>query len=597
MKAHLSKLTLVTLFLALFAFRATHVTTKELGWDVLGYYLPLPAAFIHDDFQLNDITWLEEANENYDLTGTLYMVGKSPRGENMYFFLFGTAVFYSPFFFVGHLLAPILGFEQDGFSQPYQYAMALGCMLYVLIGLIFLRKILRLYFNEWITSVVMIVVVLATNYAHHLTLKNMETVTLLFMFVAMIVWNTIKWHEQQKLKNLLAIGVSIAFMAIIKPSEIVVGIIPVLWGISNVASLQEKIQTITRHWKQFALTIAFGLLVLFPQLLYWKITTGTWIYDSYKNPGVGLDFTSPHIIDALFSYKKGWFLYTPVAVLFIMGLYFTGKQNKSGRLAILSYFFISFYIITSWSEWWYGAAFSNRPLITTYPLLAIGFGYLLSWAFQHKIWKFVVLTFVASAMILNQFMWWQMRHYILDPYRMTKNYFWATFLSTSVDSETRELMAVERDFSGKMIFPKNGYYEIEVDGLTNSAYENQLIEVAEAREFALTIKKPFEEITQKDHAWITISFEWEVDSNATAELPIFITTFERKEGTYQYVATDFATDSKTENGWSKLSVDYLTPIVRSKSDDFKCYIWNRGRLEFRIRNFDLKVWEKKPSFL
>ena len=124
-------------------FRFSHTThDREIAWDILGYYMPLPATFIHHDPLLKDVEWLIKVNEEKDLTGTLYMISSNDQGEPMYFFFFGMALFYLPFFFIGHLFAMLGGFPMDGFSTPYQYSMVVGAVLYTIIGLFYFRKIL-----------------------------------------------------------------------------------------------------------------------------------------------------------------------------------------------------------------------------------------------------------------------------------------------------------------------------------------------------------------------------------------------------------------------------------------------------------------------
>lgn len=59
---------------------------------------------------------------------------------------------------------------------------------------------------------------------------------------------------------------------------------------------------------------------------------------------------------------------------------------------------------------------------------------------------------------LNQFQWWQLRNYILDPYRTTKAYYWSIFLKTKPDASTAKLKRVERDFSGGFEFKNREEY-------------------------------------------------------------------------------------------------------------------------------------------
>ena len=86
MKSLLSKSSIVVL-IALSAFiiifRTTHISKKEISWDVLGYYLYLPATFIYHQPALNDISWLKKINDEKQLTGTLYQVSSNDKGEPM----------------------------------------------------------------------------------------------------------------------------------------------------------------------------------------------------------------------------------------------------------------------------------------------------------------------------------------------------------------------------------------------------------------------------------------------------------------------------------------------------------------------------------
>jgi hypothetical protein len=580
----------------------SNVIEKEISWDVLGYYLYLPATFIHHDPLLTDITWLQKISAEKHLADTLYMVSSNELGEPMYFFLMGTALLYLPFFFIGHLFAFLLGYSMDGFSMPYQYAMVFGGVLYTLIGLMFLRKILRLYFSEKLTSILLLLLVFGTNYIHHLTLKNLETVNVLFMFSTIVIWNTIKWHENNKFKNLIFIGLSSAFMALVKPTEIFILLIPILWNVISLNELKEKFKLVICFKKQILITFLLCLIIVLPQMSYWFIRTGSIIYDSYKNPGVGLDLLSPHILDALFSYRKGWLIYTPIMLFSLVGFYFMYLNNRRIVLASLTYFICSFFIIASWSEWWYGAAFSIRPLITLYPILIISLGYFLTFIYSKSRFYSVAIGVMCTAFIfLNQFQWWQLKNYILEPYRTTKEYYWATFLKTSNDEKDKELLLVNRDFSGVNVFNnKEKYYKISQNLVSFEKDKNLVKEKGEKfyriqnnQEFLSLFEKQYKELTTKDHAWVIATLKVRsIDSSK--QLPCLTLTIERKEGAYGYFSKELKTDSvNNEKGWTKYSYEYLTPEIRNTKDLFKCYIWNRSQTTFEIKDVKFEIYERK----
>jgi hypothetical protein len=588
----------------LFTYRISHVSPKEISWDVLGYYMYLPSTFIYDQPLLNDYTWLKEINAQKDLTGTLYQVSSNDQGEPMYFFLMGMSLFYLPFFLIAHLTAGLLNFPMEGFSAPYQYSLVVGGIIYTIIGLFFLRKILRRFFDEVITALVMITIVFGTNYIHHLTHDNLGTVNVLFMLLSIIIWHTMQWNETFKNKHLVIIGIGIILMALVKPSEILVVILFIFWGVTSRESLKQKLIILYRKKTILLLIAGLCLVLALPQMIYWYLKTGYPIYDSYKNPGVGLDLFSPHIIKALFSYRKGWLLYTPVMVFSLIGFYYLFRDNKRIFLAFFGYWIVAFYIVVSWSEWWYGAAYSNRALITTYPVLAVSLGYLLQEIRQKKLIIRIFLSlFILLFIFLNQFQWWQLKNYILDPYRTTKAFYWATFLKTSVSEEDKKLLMVERDSRGIFNFTDSENYDqkllfletfdgkqdihsrTEIDG--NSYYQ-----LLPNQEYSITYSCKFNELTKKDHVWIRAMVDIRYPQDFDGSFPCLVLTMEYKGRSYGYFAPELKVDS-LNTSWKRYQFDYLTPEIRTKKDIFKCYVWKRGNKSFDIDNLKLELFEKK----
>lgn len=602
----ISAIVLIMLAIALSVFRLTNVHEKEISWDVLGYYMHLPATFIYDDPLLDDPTWLHEINEEKDLSGTLYQISYTDDWDPLYLFLMGMALFYLPFFFLGHGAASILDYPMDGFSMPYQYALVIGGIIYTLIGLFYLRKILKHYFNDKIVALVIILIALGTNYVHHMSIKNLETVNVLFMLASILIWNTLKWHKNQRIKYLFGITVSATLMLLIKPSEFVIIILPVLWGVYSKSTLKSKFKLIWQKRYQFMITIAVSILIAAPQMLYWYAKTGSIIYLSYRDPAVGLDFLSSHTIEALFGYRKGWLIYTPLMIFSLIGFRYLFKFNRKIFWGITIYFLVSLYVITSWTEYWYGAGFSNRPLIVVYPVLAICLGYLLKHLSSKKlIVKSVFTVLILFCVFLNQFQWWQLRNWILDTYRTSKEYYWATFLKTSKtwDDEAKKL--VYRDFSGAMNFQDSlnqysgrVFEEFDFSDKTDNKSvildgNNAIHRLTPDEEYSIGIYAKFKKLTKKDHVWVKASLKFRFRDSTATIYPVLVTTMDHKGKAYGYYAPDIKMSNPDENGWYTYTQYYLTPEIRNTSDNFSCYVWNRSKIEFDIDNFRLEVFERK----
>jgi hypothetical protein len=577
---------LLILLIILSVFRFTHIDTREISWDVFGYYLYLPATFIHHDPFLSSIEWVKQVNEQYNLASTLYMISSNDEGVPMYFFLMGTAILYLPFFLLGHITAWMTGVPMDGFTWPYQYAMVFGGVIYTCIGLIFVRKLFRHFFSDKLSALLMVLMVFGTNYIHHLTIKNLETVNILFMLAAILIWKTIQWHIYFRKRDVYVIGVIIGLIFLIKPTETLIILFPLFYGVYSKETWKNKWQLIISHKRTLIIAGLLTSLILLPQMIYWFKLTGKPIYDSYKNPGVGLDLFEPHIWNVLFSFRKGWFIYTPLMLFIIPGFVLFYKKNRAVFWSFFIYFIAAFYIISSWSEWWYGAGFSIRPIITLYPVLFVAVGYFFQSIFTWKPWKKIGIIIIVSFFVfLNLFKWWQMLEYIWDPYRTTYAYYKAIFLKTERKEADQKLLLVDRDASYSHELNKNEYRLVKT-----IVTANKTVTLKEGEEFGDVFTLPYELVTSKDHVWVETSFILENNLSAD-QAPCFVMLMNRKEGAYGYFAPEIKDSIKNQYTYT-----YLTPEIRSMKDELKCYIWNRAKKPLKIKHLKVKIWERNINF-
>ncbi len=111
--------------------------------------------------------------------------------------------------------------------------------------------------------------------------------------------------------------------------------------------------------------------------------------------------------------------------------------------------------------------------------------------------------------------------------------------------------------------------------------------------FSPGIEKKFTELTEKDHAWIRASaYVYPVIDTKENPLTLVI-TFQHKDGSYKYRALNTEDLNLKLNEWNKISMDYLTPWLRSKNDMIKIYFWHRGKNEVYIDDFKVEVFERK----
>ncbi|MDX1906760.1 MAG: hypothetical protein SF053_06970 [Bacteroidia bacterium] len=418
-------------------------TEATLSWDVYGYYLYLPAVFIYDD--LYELKFADSLFQQYRPAGDMHAAVTLPDGRYVMKYPVGMALMYSPFFGVGHLVAGGLGYPQDGFSRPYQQAIGWGMLLYAALGLILLRRLLLLYVDDRIAALVMTILVLATNYLNYTAIDGAMTHNVLFTLTTALLLLTHRWHIRPDLRTALAMGGLIGLATIIRPTEILTLMIPALWGIWNRETFFSKLQQLWKHYTHVLILGAGLVAVGCLQLLYWKQATGQWLYYSYEE--YGFYWTRPHIYEGLFSYRKGWLVYTPVMILALIGFVPLYRQMKGVFLPALVFMTTMIYVVYAWDVWWYGGSFGSRPLIQYYALLALPMGALLQVMLRRRWASGLAGGFVLFCIWMNLIMTWQAHapdgNWSAES--MTRAYFWRIFGKIEADRADKKFLDVRHE--------------------------------------------------------------------------------------------------------------------------------------------------------
>jgi len=149
----------------------------------------------------------------------------------------GLAVLYSPFFLIAHVLAEPLGFPADGYSLPYHVAIYWGCSLYVFLALLLLRAVIIKYYSDIITALTLLALGLGTNLLMYATFKSTESHGPLFFLVSSVIYLSDRFYKTPSYWSALGIGVCVGLAALSRPTEILIALIPLLWGIGSIGAV------------------------------------------------------------------------------------------------------------------------------------------------------------------------------------------------------------------------------------------------------------------------------------------------------------------------------------------------------------------------
>jgi hypothetical protein len=379
-------------------------TEATLSWDVSGYYFYLPAIFIYQD--IKGLSFKDQILQQYQPTGDFQQGYQVPNGNFVLKYSCGQAILYAPAFFIAHLWASLSDqFPNDGFSHPYQFSISLYSLLFSFLGLFVLRRILLRYYADIVVAFTLIILVLGTNYLEYATMSGAMTHNYLFTLYALLIAATIRFYEKPGFKNALAIGGLVGLGALIRPTEILMCLIPVLWGIEFplLAGVRKRIQFLLEHWKHLALAVIVCGLIGFTQLAYWKYVTGEWLVYSYGDQQ-GFSWLRPHLKQGLFSYRSGWLVYTPLMIFSLIGIWHLFREKKAYAALLLLYSLVFIYVTFAWDIWWYGGSLGQRAMVQAYALLALPLAAFIQHSLSSTWWKYGFVACLVAGFYLN--LWW-----------------------------------------------------------------------------------------------------------------------------------------------------------------------------------------------
>lgn len=393
--------------------------------DVISYYGYLPAIFIYEDPSLN---FLDDENRDPEVRIWYHTLESGDRTIKM---TMGVSYFYFPFFMIAHQMAETLDYNANGYSLPYRMAISLSSFFFFIWALIFVRKYLLIFFNESTVFWVILIVGVGTNVVNYVVKEAGMNHVFSFFLVSTFLHYLHQWYSRQKLKHLLIVGLTMALLTLVRPINILIIFIFLFYGLNTISRVKERVLFFKKINKEIILAALVGFMVFIPQLLYWKYTTDSWIFYSYMDER--FFFNDPKFIDGLFSYRKGWFLYTPLMALSVVGFFIPAKGLNQYKPTLVLFLFIYLYVTFSWWCWWYGGSFGMRALIDIYPLLVLPIAIVIDKLYKFSISIKIISTLVIASLIyLNLFQNYQYWEGMIHYDAMTKETYWMIWGETEL---------------------------------------------------------------------------------------------------------------------------------------------------------------------
>lgn len=547
--------------------------------DGVGYYSYLTNIFFEKNFtgQTADGRYFVE-NE----TGTV----------NKYYP--GTALFLAPFMALGRAFDG--GESMKGYADSYQVAVSIGAILYFILGLFFLDRLLISY---KLSPSARILTILAIAFGTNLTNYVLEEPAMSHSYSWLCVTGFLLFYRRYHLrghpsKELFLTSFFFGLVLLIRPvNGLVILFLPFLSDSRSgfAAALRSALQP-----KRLvpATAIASAIVGIHP-LLVW-IQSGSASLWTYQNEG--FHFLEPAIFEFLFSWRKGLFLYTPIALSGISFTLFWSRKHHFKFVSFLVPMSLVIYVLSSWWNWYYGPSFSQRPFVEYLSLISIPLAVGID-RMQETGWKRICLVFLTLMIGLNLIQTYQYHAWILSRWDMTKEKYQYIFLKT--DKKYKNILGGCHD-----IKPYNAQLELvfssvcsvekpnshcshgpthEVEGNLMADYTNTVYNLL--CEIALN-----ESFLSKHELYVVASVEsFEIDSSACSQAYVSIDMQDSLGVSYKYSAVRI-NHVPTEEWQIKRSHEYkiLLPPVSSVKDKIKIYVWNPQKMSFLVDNLDVKIY-------
>ncbi len=386
------------------------------AYDGYGYYSYLPRIYETGDLKF-DKEWMQRRQDQYCYGAYAYQLEKRDLKADINIYHMGLSFVLLPSYAISDVVARAGGYPTDGFSTPYHIGYQLNALLFIFLGLLYLRKLLRLFANEISTVIAMLFIVLGANTYFIFNYQYDLPHLYLFAINAAALYHFVRYTRANQMRSFWFGALLFGLAVCIRPTQLIFGIIPFILLLKEFGTTKKFV----RH-----MLILGGAVILcnIPQILYWKLVGGDWVIMNLHTEDIVL--SDPNLSEFLFSYRKGWLLYSPIFILLPVGFWMLYKRNRTLFWAVLSFSAIYIYVMSAWECWWYAHSFGQRVMVDIYPILALPLVFLVD-ALRSRLLQIGAGTFAVLCVVLNLFQSEQMRLGILDGARMTKEHYWLVF--------------------------------------------------------------------------------------------------------------------------------------------------------------------------
>ena len=378
------------LILSLTLFLARYAISGNCIWGDGRYYYAFVRSWVIDrdiDFsneRLVDPFYFDDVPTPIGRVGNKYSIG--------------TPLMWLPGFVSAHLVSLIgeflgLPLKPDGYGHLYRIFIGIDSVAYGIAGLFLAYLVTAKLTRPTSALIATLTIALGSHLFYYLSLDPANShppsvfisSLILFTFLRLTQHQTSpltlgNGHGPKHLSTqavgrltpiyLIALGLLTGLLAMIRNHDLIFALPTIIWVLFQPLRPIPKIKLLSLFI--FSLGIGFSLYLLTVLKLYGTLTS------PYLLLGESFTFSRLQIIPILFSSNNGLFLFSPILLLSIFGLWSLSRSKHFIGLSGLILFLVQTVILSSWSGWWGGESFGGRMFLSLTPYFILGLAHTLS---------------------------------------------------------------------------------------------------------------------------------------------------------------------------------------------------------------------------
>lgn len=363
---------LLAAFMAFFAWSSIDTNSKvplddwkhDLRADASGYYIYLPGFFHHG---------MRAAGVTDSLRAAVGLGFTIDREHDRLItkYTCGPAILMLPFFLIAE---GITGWgATDGWSRTHHQAIEAGAIIYWSLGLYLLITALwrRRRTAPFVAALALGAIAFGTNtfYYAYRAAGYSHVYSFFAVCVAIHAVYADRGAVMRPAMRWLFLF-ACAFIVLIRPVDVVAVI-----ALLGMLYLQHRSEL--RSPGFYLGGLIAGLIVVAPQLIYWKFAHGHWIVYSYGDEGFS-NWASPWIAEVLIAPMNGLLPHAPALFLLPFGAVALWREDKRLAALLSVSILLILYSFAAWHAWAFGCGYGMRPFVQYTPFAALMIWFLLA---------------------------------------------------------------------------------------------------------------------------------------------------------------------------------------------------------------------------